>query len=546
METNAETFIFLARCKCCLNEGELQNLWEPYLFDGETEIYGEMLSECFSLSPQADEHLQSIEMICNSCIKRLRDALSFRREVIASIQVLKEHQDKMFLHTIAKEEEVETEKESEYQSIEYLDFTEGSKEQSSDDDNIINDESQNLNKKTTKDVTKWPKKLPKEFRNKTYKQYSVSALKMAIDAVLSERMTIAQASVTYGVPRKTVTAKIHAARNKKEDKDDEPNKFYEQEKHNKLVEEIKIILTYTNAVPYKSKASRYYCIYCSDSPGFEDGQDLRTHTRTKHIAERTSGIDQIMRPPWLNEVIKLDIHCLHCTICLTSITNWNDMFRHLEEQHEIVLDEAYTKVIPFILNSELNCALCSESFSSYHYLDGHMNSHYSNYICYECGDIFLAASRLNRHIETHQLGEYPCPACGKIFKSNKYMRKHYDYIHNTEKKIKCYYCPERFFGTYERHQHNLKMHKERVKIMTCEVCGKTFDWLPYYTSHMRRIHGTEKNYECKDCGKMFLMKYELNNHRIKHKTEKNFVCDVCSKQFKSKPGLLKHYQISHG
>ncbi|KPJ17536.1 Zinc finger protein 93 [Papilio machaon] len=545
METNTVTFMFLARCNCCLNEGELQNLWEPYVFDGETEIYGEMLAECFSLSPQAEDHLQSIDMICNSCIKRLRDALSFRREVIASAQVLKEHQDKMLLHTTEKEDELQSEKETDYQNIEYLDITEVSKDQSSDE-NSRNDESLNPNRKIIKkEARKWPKKLPKEYRNKTYKQYSVAALKLAIDAVLDDRMTIAQASQTYGVPRKTVTAKIHAARNKKEEKDEEPNKLYEQEKHDKLIEEIKTILTYTNAVPYKSKASRYYCVYCSNGTGFEDGQDLRTHTRTKHVAERTAGIDQIMRPQWMNEVIKLDIHCLHCTICLTSIPNWNDMFRHLDEVHQIVLDEAYTRVIPYILNRELNCALCSESFTSYHYLDGHMNTHYSNYICYECGDIFLAASRLNKHIEIHQLGEYPCPGCGKVFKSKKYMRKHFDYIHNIEKKIKCYYCPERFFATFERHQHNLKMHKEQVKIMTCEVCGKTFDWPPYYTTHMRRIHRTEKNYKCNDCGKMFLTKYELNNHRVKHKTEKNYVCDVCSKQFKSKPGLSKHYQMYH-
>lgn len=326
---------------------------------------------------------------------------------------------------------------------------------------------------------------------------------------------------------------------------DETNKLDEQEKHNNFVDEIKTILTYTNAIPYRTKASRYYCVYCN-GPGYEDAQDLRIHIRTEHIAERTAKIDQIMRPQWLNEVIKLDIHCLHCTVCLTVIPNWNDMFKHLNNIHQIVLDEAYNRVIPYILNRELSCALCSESFSSYHYLDSHMNTHYSNYICYECGDIFLAASRLNKHIEIHQFGVYPCPACGKVFKSKKYMKKHYDYIHNTDKKIKCHYCPETFSGTYERHQHNLKMHKERVKTMTCEVCGKVFDWLPYYTTHMRRIHGTEKNYKCKDCGKKFLMKYELNNHRVKHKTEKDFVCDICSKQFKSKPGLLRHYQVSHG
>ncbi|CAH2062197.1 unnamed protein product, partial [Iphiclides podalirius] len=506
-----------------------------------------MLSECFALSwQQPDEHMKYMEMICTACIKRLRDAFAFRREVLVSAEVLREHQEEMYFCTTVKvEQHLEQEKEVEFEDVEYLEIYEGTNKEDSKEE--VNDNLQIPCKEETGSVKrKWPKKLPKEDRNKTYKQYTARELKMAIDAVLSNKLSRKSASELYRVPRKTLNAKLHSSIANKQEADDEAVKLMEQDKHYKLVEEIKTILTYTNAVPYKTKTSRYYCAYCStDGPYFEDPDDLRTHTRTQHLDERTKSIDQIMRPQWLNEVLKLDIQSLHCTVCCIILPQWNDMFRHLETEHQIFLDEAYNKVIPYILQRELCCALCGDSFPNYHSLDGHMNAHYSSYICYECGDTFLAASRLNKHVEVHNVGRYPCDGCGKVFKLRKYMKKHYDLVHGSEQKIRCLYCPERFFGTFQRHQHVLDSHPERVKVIACEICGKTFDWKPYYTAHMRRIHGTEKNYRCKICDKTFLMNYELRNHQIKHVKEKNVECELCSERFKTKSALIRHTRLYH-
>lgn len=58
---------------------------------------------------------------------------------------------------------------------------------------------------------RWPKKLPKEDRNKTYKQYTARELRMAIEAVLSNRLSRKEASELYRVPRKTLTAKLQTS-----------------------------------------------------------------------------------------------------------------------------------------------------------------------------------------------------------------------------------------------------------------------------------------------------------------------------------------------
>ncbi|CAK1587505.1 unnamed protein product [Parnassius mnemosyne] len=687
--------IIIGRCKCCLNEGDLKNMWTPYIYEGETEIYGMMLTECFGLSwQQPEDNMKYMDMICISCISRLRDALAFKREVLVSEEVLRENQDEIFLHTTVKVEKnlEEEEEEVKFSEVEYLEIPDSlnkeelceeqlsdeqllssdnsllvehtrkkskklTKEEGNkmykqytdkelqmpndavqnnemshteaaeffkvprkaisakirnitdkeDDNSLLVERTRKRSKKLTKEEVnktykqytdeelqmandavqnnemshteaaelfkvprktisakirnikdkeeeenrkrKWPKKLPKQDRNKTYKQYTEKALRMAIDAVQNEEMSRSEASAKFKVPKKTLDSRLrlqNSIAKKEEPDDDDASKIIDQEKHYKLREEIKSILTYTNAIPYKTRLSRYYCAYCStDGPAFDDADDLRVHTKTKHVDDRTKAVDQIMRPQWLNEVLKIDIHSLHCTVCCTILLTWNDMLLHLKDVHEVALDEAYNRVIPYILARELKCALCGEAFASYNILDGHMNAHYSSYICSECGDTFLSASRLKKHVLVHNTGRFPCEVCGKVYNLKKYMKKHFDLVHAEKDQYKCSYCPERFSRPFQRHQHVLDNHKEMVKIKTCEICGKTFDWMPYYSAHMRRKHGNEKNYKCKQCDKSFLMKYQLRDHQEKHLEERNVVCDVCNERFKTKAGLVRHCQLHH-
>ncbi|CAK1587498.1 unnamed protein product [Parnassius mnemosyne] len=614
LDGDGEMVIFIGRCKCCLNEGDLKNMWTPYTFEEETEIYGVMLTECFALSwQQPDDNMKYMDMICTSCISRLRDAFAFKREVLVSEEVLRENQDELFLHTTVKVEKnlEEEEEEVKFSEVEYLEIPDSlnkeelceeqlSDEQLQSSDSLLvvkrtRKRSKRLTKeernKTYKQYTeeelqmavdavqnnemshteaaeffkvprktisakicnitdkeeersqspeenrkrKWPKKLPHKDRNRTYKQYTEKALRMAIDAVQNEEMSRSEASAKFKVPKKTLDSRLRLQNSIAKDEepdDDDASKIIDQEKHYKLREEIKSILTYTNAMPYKSRLSKYYCAYCStDGPSFDDPDDLRTHTKTKHVDDRTKGIDQMMRPHWLNEVLKIDIHSLHCTVCYTILPTWNDALRHLEDVHEVALDEAYNRVIPYVLAREPKCALCGEAFPSYHILDGHMNAHYSSYICYECGDTFLSANRLNKHVKVHNIGRFPCEVCGKVYNLKRYMTKHFTVAHGQQDQYKCSYCPERFSRPFQRHQHLLEKHKETVKIKTCEICGKTFDWMPYYSVHMRRKHGKERNANSATKDSLSSMG--------------NFVCGVCSERFKTKAGLVRHSHLHY-
>lgn len=314
-----------------------------------------------------------------------------------------------------------------------------------------------------------------------------------------------------------------------------------REKMYRLIREIKAILTFTNATPYKSKCVRYYCAYCStDGPHFEDPDDLRTHTRVEHVAHRTEKIEYALRPYWMNEVLKIDIENLLCNVCCIVINNWNEMFKHLIEKHNVALDQAYTRVIPYVLRPNLQCALCKESFSNYLHLDGHMNAHYNNYVCDDCGDTFLSQNRLKQHVKIHNIGKFECSFCDKVFTLHKYKKKHEELVHELVSKFKCVYCPEKFTGEHLRHMHTLENHPDKVKTITCEYCGDTFTWRQHYLNHLRKKHQSKKPYECSKCSKKFYRNYELKEHMLRHVGTKNFECTICTKRYVSANSLKAH------
>ncbi|KAJ8705678.1 hypothetical protein PYW08_012724 [Mythimna loreyi] len=74
-------------CCCCLELVSLKGLWRQYMWMGRTEVYGDMLEDCFNLSwEQKDE---TKDLICEVCITRLRNAVQFKQKVIQCQSVLR-------------------------------------------------------------------------------------------------------------------------------------------------------------------------------------------------------------------------------------------------------------------------------------------------------------------------------------------------------------------------------------------------------------------------------------------------------------------------
>ncbi|KAJ0169996.1 hypothetical protein K1T71_014602 [Dendrolimus kikuchii] len=620
-----EVETYFGRCRCCLSYSYLKNMWTEYYFHGNREIYAEMLEQCYNLSLEQPEESDS-DQICEGCVRRLRDALTFRELIIESSNRLGElvvegrenkiddeiedaeaGMNKYEVQIAYDNEDWGVEEKVLIPKVEVIedqpkeDFVEGSQEhfqilpEISDnnefgdkydgkheeftvnaegeidgvevDTNGQNEEGGDINVENEGDINgenayenieyledevnlpqqdktneddddyqpkrKWPKKLPRLDRNRRYKQYTEEALRTCLREICNG-MSIADACKLYSIPRKTVDKKLKTYDT---DKDEEKELTY------KFHKEIKSILSFTNATPYKSNIVKYSCIYCLKAV-FTDPQELRNHTRTMHTDERTKKVDIFMRPHWENEILKLDIDNLLCVVCCRVVPEWNDMLHHLTVIHNINLDLAYSKVIPYKLSKELKCALCKDSYSNYLQLDGHMNSHYENYMCSDCGDYFLTQSRLKAHQKTHIVGRFPCEICHKVFGQEKYKRKHVNSVHYQTLRYRCAYCDVKFPSEISRQNHLQIEHMDKIKPIHCELCGKVFYWRQYYTAHKKKIHG-EKTHVCGQCGKKFSRNYQLQEHLTGHKGEKSVECPICHNKYMTKTSLRVHIMNQH-
>lgn len=564
---------YYGRCRCCLSYGYLKSMWEEHYWEGVKEIYVQMLVQCFCLDLEhTDDSVQS-DRICETCIRKLRDAHNFKLTVLKSqMYILKKIDDDPdiktekpgssleFKYEIESEELVDEDldnadylavdeedidsddvNEMEYEDVEYL--------EDEDDEPLTELQSPKVERRKKQPLPpsdrKWPKKLPKSERYKTYKQYSEEDFRACMAAVRNEEMTPKEAAKKYNIPKKTIAAKLRMEP-KEQETSMTDEKQIRREKMFELIKELKLILTFTNATPYKTKANRYLCPYCAtDSEFYEDPDVLRIHIRTQHVGDRVQKIDFIMRPHWLNETMKLDINNLICNVCCIPISNWNDMFRHLKEQHQVHLDQAYTRAIPYDLSNDLKCVLCKQEFTYYMLLDSHMNAHYSNYVCFDCGDTFLAENRLKQHVKTHDIGRFACSFCPKVFAMFKYKTKHEETVHKHLPRYRCQFCDARFTGEYLKHLHMLDKHKEKVKTIHCEYCSKTFTWRQYYLKHIKKKHNSDgKKFECKECNKKYYLPIQLREHMLRHTGEKHFTCPICNKKYVSS-GSLKHHLNRH-
>ncbi|CAH2100597.1 unnamed protein product [Euphydryas editha] len=78
-------------CRCCLVRPPDKDLKSVYTCQGKTEVYGDMLNECFEIHLPI-EPCDSENGICELCIARLRDASDFKHQVL---QCQKEFQIKL-------------------------------------------------------------------------------------------------------------------------------------------------------------------------------------------------------------------------------------------------------------------------------------------------------------------------------------------------------------------------------------------------------------------------------------------------------------------
>jgi hypothetical protein len=73
---------------------------------------------------------------------------------------------------------------------------------------------------------------------------------------------------------------------------------------------------------------------------------------------------------------------------------------------------------------ETVCPVCGELCTTRGMINNHLNNLHKVIKCEECGVKVTGAKNYNSHKKKAHTGTWPCPVCGKVFKSEYHLRTH--------------------------------------------------------------------------------------------------------------------------
>ncbi|KAG7298302.1 hypothetical protein JYU34_017901 [Plutella xylostella] len=489
-------------CQCCLSSTQrfYKEVASEYFWMGEKEVYEDMLLKVFSISLTSNE---KDPRICELCVNKLRDASTFKKQVLRSQETLASRVVDDTLDNLIKDEN----------GIETL---AKSMDPFYRDDHNIDDTFEGTSEPMTPEVE--VKEEPHTSENLRISDEETDDVKPCQPAD-SKR-------VTRSSEANTGTEKPKQKRDK-------------WKRENALKSNTVELLKNSDLCPFKWHKNKYQCFCCKDT--FADMKFLRQHTGIHTWEDIKSVITRY------NSVLfhKVDMSSLSCKICLQSQMDVKILREHLIKLHSVSFNEDEGDLlIPFKLESGYECAICSESFLVFHKLNIHMNKHYQNYICETCGAGFTNQSNLREHSLIHDGKLNVCEMC-KIEFANAYQKKQHDSsVHQKCSTRVCPYCSERFSGHYGRLLHMVTVHGEKRPEFKCSSCERVFLRKYLLNAHVRKFHMREKKHECEVCSIKFFNKSDLVNHAVTHTGVKNFVCSFCGKSY-SRKGTLTWHLKSH-
>ncbi|RVE42464.1 hypothetical protein evm_012894 [Chilo suppressalis] len=307
-------------------------------------------------------------------------------------------------------------------------------------------------------------------------------------------------------------------------------------------ENVKTILNFSNAVPFKNRSLLgYICGYCDST--HPDPANLRSHVETDHKKDRLQLKLSIDHREY---TVKLDVTDLSCKLCNEGMDNLNELKEHLVKAHGKTI---HSDIKDFILQFKLkkgdvyDCALCSSTYETFKMLKQHMNIHYSNYSCSKCDATFAVKRSLSAHLATHQEGSFKCDYCEKVFATKTKKHYHVKTNHSGARNVgNCPYCDVSFRNYYQRNQHLVKVHNSEARYK-CNICNKAYLLKTLLMYHIKKNHLMEKNCQCTECGYRFFSKKALKAHMVKHTGERKFSCEICLKSYARKYTLREHMRI---
>ncbi|CAG9789660.1 unnamed protein product [Diatraea saccharalis] len=532
-------------CRCCLSEGCYKDMGTEYAWMNETEVYADMLLECFdiSISQINDGPNGPNRLICEVCITRLRDACYFKKQVLDTEKKFVDmvgrgdFRPKVLYQSNMKTETCEAVVVSlgaDDGEVEYLDDemdyepADTLKEEGQDPEPTVSADPLPIRGKRGR-----PKKSPTKPEKKKVKVETKAKSSKAL--VKGEHRGGQKPKQAKGAEKGEDFFNIQA-----------PVKptIAAREKRKIFRENVIQVLLKSTVMPFRWLKSSYRCFYCYDI--FQDASDLKNHQEV-HSGDEIK--QQTINNYW-EPVVYVDISNISCKLCPEKVVDLYDLIDHLIAQHGVVYNkDVGLCMVAFRLdNMNVSCLACGATFYTFGPLLHHTNKDHkgtSAILCDVCGQHFKDTILLKAHFKTiHENTGLLCTDCGEKFETRSKLKTHQKNQHDLDKKYKCLVCPQIFQSHYKRSRHMASEHKNRQEIK-CLRCPKTFVFRSMMMTHFRDTHLKVRNHVCGICGWRAFNSNRLKNHMYKHSGEKNFKCDACDKAFTTRKIMRAHFARMH-
>lgn len=316
-------------------------------------------------------------------------------------------------------------------------------------------------------------------------------------------------------------------------------KWKPRRKYNDQRDNAAVIIECSNVCPFRWKRGTFSCSFCSHT--FADFNELK-----QHIIEHPNRVEATRLARNFDN-IKVDVTGLRCELCLESIKDLDVLKDHLISVHDkpIALEHGLG-LTPFLLGSnKFLCTHCDETFELFSKLNTHINKHYPNNICFQCGKAFSAVHRLKAHLVIHESAnneQYKCTKCDQMFATKVLRNSHIALVHGPEYRYRCPYCKDSFKRYSERVKHLKESHDKKIEY-PCHLCSSVFAMCNQRTKHIQQVHVRHKQFFCKFCTYQFVTAAQLKNHLVKHIGERIYQCEVCKKSYARSKTLKEHMRI---
>lgn len=141
--------------------------------------------------------------------------------------------------------------------------------------------------------------------------------------------------------------------------------------------------------------------------------------------------------------------------------------------------------------TQFECFICKQEFSSRHTITMHMKSHYRHKRCIIC-DRECTEAELETHICSQQFKEIACEYCPQIFASTAAIVTHLNEHESDKKYHRCVKCP-RFFAMQRLKLMHEENHVDVTPTYSCQICNRRFTSEKRLQVHLKHLHASDKS-----------------------------------------------------